>query len=425
MRQQFTVARAVPAGIAADDLTGATDSAVQFARDGWQARLTLAPTRDGGAAFGSVVAVVTDARAQSQEDARASTAEAVTGLREAGARRIFVKIDSTMRGSVLGQLRGALDAWSSEHPGAFAVVCPAYPAMGRTVEAGELLVHGAGVHTGPAGTDPVTPVTTSAFSELLPGSVALRLGAESAASNAAMLEAAGAGGRTVVVDAVADADLARLAEAVALLGPRAIPVGAAGLAAAMSHVWSAARASRTDDERSIRRIVVVVSSLHEVSRAQAEHLLQALPADRVRRLAPSLDDVLRPQAIAAWAQQQLDASPELPEVVVVASPLERPSQETGAPSTAERVAESLATITAQVFDRAEVDAVMLLGGEGARAVLGRLGTTSLLIRDAIREGIPLGVLEGGTADGAMVVTKAGGFGEITSVTGIVQELLHP
>ncbi len=397
-------------GIVADDLTGATDSAVQFARTGWAARLALTEPRS--VEPGSVVATVTDARAADPDTARIDTASAVRGLLAAGAENLFIKIDSTMRGTVIEQVNGALDGWSSEHPDAVAIVCSAYPAMGRTIEDGHILVNGAGVHTTAVGTDPVSPVSTSDLRELLPGSVARTLHAgpaqgneaqrDEAQHNAAILSEAIAGGaRIIAADASTDADLARLAEAIALLGTHAIPVGAAGLAVAMSRVW-AAPASAASAGVAAKRVAVVVSSLHDVSRGQADHLLDA---------------------ISGWVESQL--SGPLPEVIVIASPSERPSREPEGASTApELIARSLATITELVLAHDPVDTLMLLGGEGARAVLAKLGAESLLVHDAIREGIPLGTLEGGKADRMTVVTKAGGFGDPSTVHDIVTELLN-
>jgi uncharacterized protein YgbK (DUF1537 family) len=427
MPDDTTVNGVAPAGIVADDLTGATDSAVQFAREGWAARLALTMPAAESAVAGSVVAVVTDARAQDADTARANTASAVVGLRDSGAERLFVKIDSTMRGSVIDQVAGALDGWSSEHPDAVAVVCSAYPAMGRTVENGHILVNGEGVHTTSVGTDPVTPVTTSDLTVLLPGSVPVRLSDGSAQQNADLLQAAFAGGsRIAVVDAKTDADLALLAESVTLLGPRAIPVGAAGLAVAMSHVWSTGLDAAVHGTRvPVKRVAVVVSSLHDVSRAQAERLKGDVPEQLLRTFAPGLDVALDPDAIGEWIAARLAETVTLPPVVVIESPSERPggSVPEGERTPPELIAESLATITEAVFDHESVDGLVLLGGEGARAVLEHLGAEALLVRDAIREGIPLGALEGGKADGITVVTKAGGFGEPTAVAEIVSELL--
>ena len=126
-------------GLIADDLTGATDTAVQFARRGWKTLLTLNASGCETAAVAkaatpSVLAVTTDARALDNAAAEQRTSDALARLLDAGINRIYLKIDSTMRGSVPGQIAGALAVWRETHPNAFAVVCPAYPRMGRTVD---------------------------------------------------------------------------------------------------------------------------------------------------------------------------------------------------------------------------------------------------------------------------------------------------
>ena len=170
-------------GLVADDLTGAGDASVQFAQRGWNTFLTLARLKPGTIDFVSthgpsvvpgsgqgVIAVTTDCRALAGDTAENLTAEAVSALIELGADRLFLKIDSTMRGSVPGQIAGALAAWRTKHPDARAVVCPAYPRMGRTVESNQLLVRGEPVNRTAIAHDPVTPVLTSDMTELLPAS---------------------------------------------------------------------------------------------------------------------------------------------------------------------------------------------------------------------------------------------------------------
>ena len=71
--------------------------------------------------------------------------------------RLFLKIDSTARGSIDGQVAGALTAWQVDHPDAVAVICPAFPDLGRTVLDGRVLVNGQPVHETAAAADPVTP----------------------------------------------------------------------------------------------------------------------------------------------------------------------------------------------------------------------------------------------------------------------------
>lgn len=421
---------AVAVGIVADDLTGANDSAVQFARGGWEARLTLADPSAGPVDAGAVIAVVTDSRAQDVETARASTSSAVTALRTAGIDRLFIKIDSTMRGSVSAQIAGALGAWSSVYPDALAIVCPAYPAMGRTVERGRLLVDGAGVETTSVGRDPVTPVVTSEMERLVPGCIAVSSDGVSAAELAGRIETlADSGLRAMVIDAASDEHLRVIGDAIVQLGARAIPVGSAGLAGVMSEVWGTnlestatgvdGRASRELNDAA--RVLVQVSSLHDVSRAQHAHLVET--GDRVRTFAPGPADVSGADAASAWIARELADSPELPEVVVVLAPTERGAVSSESPSAAELVAAGLAAITDKVLTHSGASALVLMGGEGARAVLDRFDADAIRVTDAIREGIPIGVIEGGRLHGLTVVTKAGGFGTAASLTDIVPELL--
>ena len=438
----------VPAsvGIVADDLTGANDSAVQFARAGWIARLALGDIANVGGAgatgrrdSGSVVAIVTDARAQSPRDAHESTVAAVAALADSGVGRLFVKIDSTMRGSVAQQVAGALEGWQDVHPLAFAVVCPAYPAMGRTVEGGRLLVDGAPVETTSIGRDPVTPVATSSLSALLPGTTRITAAPKDAAALAARITGrAEAGALVITVDAETGDDLALIADAIALIGPRAVPVGSAGLAVEMSRVWGEGLAAPEPEVATPdgpRRVVVVVSSLHDVSRGQHAHLVESsasgLLLESVQTIAPSLDELLN-DGLPGFLDQEFaaftDAEPA--PVIVVLAPAQRPvdEEQPGAsavrPTAAERIAAGLATITDQVIGRLGTGSLVLMGGEGARAVLARFGADSILVRDAIREGIPIGIIEGGRLHGLPVVTKAGGFGARSVLTEIVPDLLN-
>jgi uncharacterized protein YgbK (DUF1537 family) len=114
--------------VIADDLTGACDSAVQFANVGL--RTVVAFSLD---AHADVVAFSTDTR-------NADPAEAAARLRMvstiARARVIFKKIDSTLRGNTAVEIVAALDAFGCN----VALVNPAYPAMGRLVERGWLYV---------------------------------------------------------------------------------------------------------------------------------------------------------------------------------------------------------------------------------------------------------------------------------------------
>jgi uncharacterized protein YgbK (DUF1537 family) len=396
-------------GVVADDLTGAGDCVVQFARAGWRSHLALGSALPVGER--TAVAVVTDARPLEDATAAAATADAVRGLVSAGSQRLYVKIDSTMRGSVAGQIAGALSAWREQVPGAFAVVCPSYPALRRTVRDGVLLVDGAPVATTAAGRDPVTPVHESDLTTLLPGAVRVPADGDARALAVRLAEAGETAG-TVVVDAVADSDLAHLADAVTLLGAHAVPVGSAGLAAALAPRWGGGDSPELA-LGAVERVLVVLSSLNEVSLGQADELVRAQPDTHVL----VADSAVGPDdAVASWLA---GLGPQArPATVLVRTP--EPT-DTGRERAA-RAASSLAELVAAVTARARPDAIVLIGGDGSRAVLARLGAHSVRIAGSVAEGVPLGHLEGGSADGTVVVTKAGGFGTARTVVDVLANL---
>ena len=357
--------------VLADDLTGAGDTVVSFARSGWSSLLSLS----GGWRHQpeeEAVAITLDSR----RDPRAEqvTARAVGDL---DPELIYLKIDSTVRGRVAEQVRGAVAGRRRARPGAYAVLCPAYPAMGRTVEGGHVLVHGVPVHESAAGDDAVTPVTESDLCAVVPGAV-LAAGDDLAAAirEAALLS------DVVVVDARDQADLERLASAVTEIGPDAVPVGSAGLAAALARVWrtDAPTAPRTVDVPAGSRSLVVVSSLHPVARQQVADL-----EERAEQLSVDLL-VTDPERIDGAAEQQ---------------------------------ARTIGADAAAALEGRRHGLLVLVGGDGAAQTLLALGATGIRVVDAPVEGVPLGTLVGGPHDGLPVATKAGGFGDAHTLTQLI------
>jgi len=375
-------------GLVADDVTGASDSAVQFATGGWSAHLLLDPdgAPDIGALAPCLLAVATGVRAAGDEAAAVATARAVRSLMTRGCDRLYVKVDSTMRGSVAGQLRGALAAWKLRHPGAIAVLCPAFPGQHRVVVGGRVLVGGLPLAHAAAATDPVAPVRETRVDRLVPSAVTVDLpGLRSAFE----LRRVGRDGPELVsVDAATDDDLAAIAAELDRLGPAAVAAGSAGLAGALARQWSAGRCLAAAPEVGrCARVLVGVSSLHPVTTESVERLREALAAR---------DDAGRGR------------------VDVVTTPTTRTDAATVAASFGAQMAEQLS--------RARYDALVLVGGDGAAATLGRIGASAITVHAALARGVPLGRIVGGTASGLRIVTKSGGFGDGDSLVRILDRL---
>lgn len=364
---------AVPStiGLVADDFTGAADSAGVFAQHGWAVRLVVGAA-DGGAVDAAhpntVLAISTGSRSMSGSDAADATATAVHRLLAAGVHRLFLKVDSTMRGPVSAQVRGATAAWAVRHPLAPAIVAPAFPAQGRTVVDGVVLVDGVDVSRTASGRDPFAPVVSGRLSELLPGFERLSPGSAPASMRP----------RTYA-DATTDDDL----DAVALLIERhetALAVGSAGLASALARRWTTHAAPGV---RSASRgdIVVAATSLHPVTARQLGELAASAPRG----------------------------------VHVVTPPAERDRSPA-------RVADEIARRVSALLRTRQVGSLIVVGGDGVAAVLDDLGATAVDIDDVLGAGCPTGTIVAGPAHGIRIVSKSGGFGSPSTLLDLVSRL---
>ncbi len=389
--------------IVADDLTGSGDTAVQFVRAGWQTQLSVGRAAqalaDPCVAQAEVIAVTTHSRALTAQDAARVVSQDVSALREAGIKRLYKKVDSTLRGPFLAEIDAARRAWRED---AIAVVCPAFPATGRSLRDGILYVDGKPVTETSAASDPVTPVTESHLPTLLSSAHLRQIPAESPMELAARIEAAG---EIVVVDAETAEEMETLARAIAALEERAVPVGSGGLAAPLARIWAGSEAQGA--------VVVVITSQHSSARAQADSLRVAgahVWAPEVRTLAePQAWNLYVEEVLAGARQTEPNAT-----WVLLAPEGGHPGLDSDA------VAARLGFLAARLITEHTAVGVVATGGDGASAVLDALGAGGIALVDEVTGGVPLGTLTGGAAAGLPVVTKAGGFGSPDVLTRAVK-----
>lgn len=302
-------------GMIADDLTGACDAGIQFAAVGFCTEVCL----DYQAAAVEMNVVTTDSRACSPETACDSVRQACLWMKRNGIRLVYKKIDSTLCGNVEAETGAALDAAGIGS----AWICPAFPAMGRTVVDGWLYVRGERCSRVPCSR------------------------------------------RIRALDASADEDLARIAAEASCEKSAPLLVGSAGLAVHVARNAAGARPRPAPAPmRRPSRILLAVGSKNPITAAQAQ---------RVRGI-----DTHYMQ----WGLADGQALQPVP------------------------------------------DAFVLTGGDTARRICEILGVRAIRLEREILTGIPQGWLIGGSADGALVVTKAGGFGDEDALLRIV-EFLQP
>ena len=438
---------AVPrAGILADDLTGAADSALQFL--GPDADVWIMPSvgdRAAVPASTTALAVNSESRNVPPSQAAAAVEAACRLLLAAGCRRFYKKIDSTLRGNLAIEILQALSTLQLE----LAVVAPAFPQAGRITVGGYQLVEGVPVEVSAYGRDPLAPVADSHLPTLLAhagagdiehlGLKEVMGGPERVAT--AIIRAIAGRKRVLVADAARPEDLQAIARGMALTPFRLLPVGSAGLAKAMQphHVLDlsplAGQRPRLVGTRP--PVLVVAGSLNPVTARQVEVL-----ARHVRVVTLDVEGLL------------LAGAPAIDRVVLAIRPLLLSGQDVvlttgsgsdparkartlgrdlamGVVQIGQRVAVALGEVVLQLLDGqppTPVAGVVAAGGETALAVCRALGATALRVVDEPLPAIPLlraelGQGYPGLPSGSLrLVTKSGGFGAPDALAKLVERL---
>lgn len=417
-------------GILADDLTGATDTGLQFASAGHRTVVLLAGEVTGPV---DVLVLDSDSRGHTEAEARREVAEAARRLKAAGAARMYKKVDSTGRGHLGAEIEVTLATLNLP----MALVCPAFPPLGRTVRDGCIYVRGVPLDQSEFAHDPLWPATTASLADLLRRETTLAI---SRLPLTLIRQGPGAVGqglqrlrdhriRLVIADAEQPADLRCLIEAIDQVGMEILPVGSAGLAESLVRTLRRPPRSPVEVRPGAGPVLVVAGTVNRVGLGQVERLVAAgagrivLPIDRALRDpegaaaegAACLADALRAESRVVLALGGTDRG---------LADLASRAQQAGV-TLAEATARLVQALGAAVRRALAVDrpaALVLTGGETARAVCGALGAGTLEVAREITPGIPLCRLLGGPHAGLPIVTKAGGFGDQDTLVMVVRAL---
>lgn len=412
----------------ADDLTGASDSGVQFAQRG----LSTAVFFEGEGLMKQardieVPVIDTDSRGILAEHAYKRVNEIAKQLLAVGCQHVYKKMDSTLRGNIGAEVDGVLDGL----PVDFAVIVPAYPQIGRTTSGGIHYLHGTPIHQTEVGKDPKTPVTQSNLPALLMEqsrrkavSIPVEQLAEFAESEASLIEALHhykqAGIELLVFDATEAAHLQQIARLMHESHFSLVWVGAAGLAEAVADALElVGDHHRCQSETATGAIFTVSGSLSSVTGEQIEQLASQPTVGRVTLQAEVAlaDEVTRVHEIErciseleAYYQKGLDLVLHSPSDRVTLGRIRALSDQAGvaASEVAQRIAAMLGTIAASVVEALALRGVILTGGDTAKAISKQLGVQGIRLVEELEPGIPLGQLIGPYSLSA--VTKAGAFG---------------
>jgi uncharacterized protein YgbK (DUF1537 family) len=368
-------------GCIADDLTGATDVAVTFSREGLSViQVNGVPDATLTVPQADAIVVALKSRTIAAAGAVAQSLAALDWLRRRDAQHIYFKICSTFDSTPAGNIGPVGDALCEAIGARLNVVTPAYPRNARTVYQGHLFVGEALLSDTGMRTHPLTPMTDSNLVRVLGSQTRHRVGllpsavvAQGKDAVAAKLAALGDEGcRHVIADAIDDAQLQALGAAVT---PHMLATGGAGLAAGMAAALRAkaetARAAAIDWPRGPGAILA--GSCSTATLDQLAKVKGTLPQRQLDPIALARDTGIV-QATIDWARQQLGDRPVL---IYASAP---PEQVAAVEDALRRIATALAAAGVKRF--------VVAGGETSGAVVEALGVRALAIGPEIAPGVP-------------------------------------
>lgn len=401
-------------GCIGDDFTGSSDLANTLARGGMRTVQYNGIPAEGAdpAIEAGVVALKT--RTTAPADAVAQSLAALDWLRRQGCRQFLFKYCSTFDSTPEGNIGPVLDALSDALGVDRVIVCPAFPATGRSIYQGHLFVDDRLLNESGMEKHPLTPMTDPDLRRWLAlqtrhgvGHVGYETVSRGPAAIAgAMDETVAKGSRYLVVDALFDADLAAIGEAAAhdllLSGGSGIALGLpvnfrnAGLIGTMRSGWVGEKGPSA----------ALCGSCSIMSRRQIAAHREQFPARKVDADA-IFQGSASPDDYADWVLANAGAGgPPLvyssaePEAVAAAQ------KRFGTEKLAEAIEGFFSSLSRQLVARG-VRRLICAGGETSGAVISGLAIPSLEIGPEIAPGVPaLKAPDSGLA----LALKSGNFG---------------
>ncbi len=402
-------------GCIADDFTGASDLANTLAKGGMRT-VQFNGIPGTGTDTGCEAAVVAlKTRSIASAEAVRQSLAALEWLREQGCRQFFFKYCSTFDSTPAGNIGPVAEALLEALEAPCAIVCPVFPATGRTLYMGHLFVGGKLLSESGMENHPLNPMTDPNIRRWLrlqtAGEVGLVTYATVRSGTAATREAIDAEARTgrrlVVVDAVADEDLMVVGEAIEehrlVTGGSGIALGLpenfrrAGLLGEQGSGFTQTRGPGT----------VLSGSCSNASLSQVEAYLASHPG-----LAISADDLmsgrLTVENAVAFVREHAGAAPIVYSTADAAS-VKAAQGRHGREAVAGAIEAFFGKLAVALAGEG-VTRLVVGGGETSGAVVTALGVGHMLVGPEIDPGVPALAADG--ARPLRLALKSGNFGAV-------------
>lgn len=410
--------------IIADDLTGASDTGVQFVKKGYRSLVITHPTvfppyLDNVSGENCILSINTDTRHLSADCAYQAVSRIVGAIKNPEAYHVYKKIDSTMRGHPGAELQALMD----QNKYSLTLVAPAFPNIKRIVADGNLLIGGnsGGMDLDyPKDYEKICNICEAIQKEMtsVVGHIDQHVVEEGAGALLQAIEEKRKATPVIVIDAVSNHNLETIARTIKEIDGDVLVAGSAGLAEFLHLTWDLKNYSQL---RNQSNILVIAGSKNPVTAKQVTLLASSFQAEKVLL---DIENMIKNNREAEAARlltsvrKQREIGGNLSIISIDPSyTIKQNKQETQ-----KDIVLTLAKVAREMIITANIQGMIMTGGETAQNLCNEIGALGIELEAEISHGIPFGFLRGGVADGMPVVTKSGGFGDPDSLVQVVHYL---
>lgn len=380
-------------GCIADDFTGASDLANALTRRGMATMLFVGPVNGVSPQVCEAGVVALKTRSIAVGDAVAQSLAALEWLKAQGCRQFLFKYCSTFNSTPEGNIGPVAEALLDRLGAEAALVCPAFPAAGRTVYQGHLFVGDRLLNQSGMENHPLNPMTDPDIRRWLALQAKTPVGAirhavvakGEAAIRAAFAAEAGAGAKLIVADAVSEDDLLAIGLAardhLLVTGGSGIAIGLPDNFRKMGHLRGTATATPAFKGPG----AALCGSCSSASNRQVVVYSRGRPSFAIHA-----EDVIVGRATAAsLAAAMMEKIADAPIAYSTADPARvAATQEKFGKDRVAQAMEALFGNLAKSLVDAGVRRLVVGGGETSGAVVNALGLKAMAIGPEIDPGVP-------------------------------------
>jgi uncharacterized protein YgbK (DUF1537 family) len=432
------VRKMVKLAVIADDLTGANDTGVQFAKKGLDTTVLFSETQlQTSHLTGDILVLNSDSRGLSSEEAYKAVCTLSEQLKNEGIKKILKKIDSTMRGNVGAEIDAVMDVFKFKT----SFLVPAFPKSERMTVCGKHYVYGVPLEKTEIANDPTCPVKESFLPILVQKQSKrkvelitienVRKGKTHLAEIMNLLTS-GEASRIVVIDAATEEDLKTIVKSAQSLEENILWVGSAGIAYHLCGTEQQKEPYRKKQLSTNRLpVLIVAGSVTSVTYQQVQELKNQMNIEEIV-ISPEkfLAETIRKQEIERVVKEGQELLQEGDLVIATNRSSEaidrvRANQQSLGLTNLEAgaiIAQSMGVIAGLLIKNRSISGAVLTGGDIAGATCKILKGKGIRVVGEVEDGLPYGKLFGGVFDGLPLVTKAGAFGTKQALVKALQTL---